>query len=109
MQRSSSGWRGPISKRLDLVQRRLLHSETDIEQRVECSAQARVRLPDILHSVSGIDQDEAAIGLDQLVSAGKFGEGPFAFAIEEATTQRTIGPAVEIMDAHQVAPLRPMT
>src|SRR3546814_12358535 len=56
-------WR--IAHCLDLVQRRLLRPEMDIEQRTKEAAEARTGMAHVFAAVTGVNQHQSLVGFDQ--------------------------------------------
>src|SRR5690554_3724912 len=71
-----------IAKRLYLVQRRLLHPETDVEQGAEEATETRVGIAHVLNAIAGIDEHQTFVGFNELRSARNNPEKARAESVE---------------------------
>src|SRR3712207_243991 len=95
---------GREAERLDLADRGLLLAQLDVEHRAHRAGDARLgrpmRVVDVLEAVAGVDEDEAAVGLDQQAVADEMALEALAAPVEQPAAERAIGAAIEMMDAH---------
>src|SRR3546814_17352739 len=89
-------WR--IAHCLDLVQRRLLRPEMDIEQRTKEAAEARMGMAHVFATVTGVNQHQYLVGFDQLCRAGNTAEQALAEAIEKRTAKCALRAAFQLPD-----------
>ena len=96
---------GVMAQRLDLADRGLLLTQTDVQHRAPRQGDAGIgtsmRVRDVLQAITGVDQHQpVVIGFDQQAMAHQMPQQPMAASVEQRAAQGAVGPAIEMMDTH---------
>ncbi len=93
-----------MAERLHLAQRCLTLVQADVQHGREGAAEPRKRSGHVLQAIAGVDQHQArGVGLDQQTMTDQMPQEPLRSAVEQRAAERAVGPAVQVVHAHDGA------